>query len=259
MTCLAPLLTNGLAPTLPAGLAQTQTMRNAAVGFQLAVKQKAIMLLDGPPGTGKTTTAAYLIGQAIDEGAPTVYVAIPERPSPTELLRVLIEAISGTPGQGSKHDMENEARALLQDQGGLIVVDEVQNLRRAGLQELRYLHDDSQTNVAMLICGWQADQVIREQPDLNSRVRFRTGFQPLRRDEVVDVVQQIEPRLAATDADVLLWIDDVYAHGVLRNWNSLATTARDLLPDGQGLTGQTAQGLVAVLDSQALTSAKEAV
>ncbi|MEI2621293.1 MAG: ATPase domain-containing protein [Candidatus Nanopelagicales bacterium] len=81
MTCLAPLLTNGLAPTLPAGLAQTQTMRNAAVGFQLAVKQKAIMLLDGPPGTGKTTTAAYLIGQAIDEGAPTVYVAIPERPS----------------------------------------------------------------------------------------------------------------------------------------------------------------------------------
>ncbi|MEI2621292.1 MAG: ATP-binding protein [Candidatus Nanopelagicales bacterium] len=170
-----------------------------------------------------------------------------------------MEAISGTPGQGSKHDMENEARALLQDQGGLIVVDEVQNLRRAGLQELRYLHDDSQTNVAMLICGWQADQVIREQPDLNSRVRFRTGFQPLRRDEVVDVVQQIEPRLAATDADVLLWIDDVYAHGVLRNWNSLATTARDLLPDGQGLTGQTAQGLVAVLDSQALTSAKEAV
>ena len=101
--------------------------------------------------------------------------------------------------------------------------------------------------------------MIREQPDLNSRVRFRTGFQPLRRDEVVDVVQQIEPRLAATDADVLLWIDDVYAHGVLRNWNSLATTARDLLPDGQGLTGQTAQGLVAVLDSQALTSAKEAV
>lgn len=258
MTGLAPLLTNGQPPTLPTGLAQTQTMRNAAIGFQLAVKQKAIMLLDGPPGTGKTTTAAYLIRQANNEGVPTVYVAIPERPSPTELLRVLIEAISGTPGQGSKHDMENEARALLQDHGGLIVVDEVQNLRRSGLQELRYLHDDSQTNVAMLICGWQADQVIREQPDLNSRVRFRTGFQPLRRNEVVDVVTQIEPRLAVTDPDVLQWIDDVYAHGVLRNWNSIAATARDLLPDVHGVTAETARGLVAVLDSQALTSAKEA-
>jgi DNA transposition AAA+ family ATPase len=234
-------------------------MRTAAMGFRLAVNQKAIMLLDGPPGTGKTTTAAYLIGRAVADGTPTVYVAIPERPSPTELLRVLIEAISGTPGMGSKHDMENEARALLQDHGGLIVVDEVQNLRRSGLQELRYLHDDSQTNVAMLICGWQADQVIREQPDLNSRVRFRTGFQPLGRNEVVDVVRQIEPRLAAAEEDVLLWIDDVYAHGIFRNWNSLATTARDLLPDADGLTEQTAQGLIAVLDSQALTLAREVV
>ena len=259
MTALAPLLTNGKAPDLPAALAETATMRNATVGFRLALKQNAIMLMDGPPGTGKTTTAAYLIGQAVADGVPTVYVAIPERPSPTELLRVLIEAISGTPGVGSKHDMENETRALLKDHGGLIVVDEVQNLRRSGLQELRYLHDDSQTNVAMLICGWQADQVIRAQPDLNSRVRYRTGFQPLPRREVVGVARQLDTRLAETGDDVLLWIDDAYAHGILRNWNSIAVTARDLLPSHEFLTGQTAQGLVAVLDSQILNVAREAM
>lgn len=252
MITRAPLLTNGLPPTLPRSLARTESLEHAALAFRLTLRQKAIMLLDGPPGTGKSTTASYLIDQATSEGVPAVYVAIPERPSPTELLRVLIEAISGTPGIGSKHDMENEARALLQDHGGLIVVDEVQNLRRAGLQELRYLHDDSQTNVAMLICGWQADKVIREQPDLNSRVRFRTGFQRLRRADVAGVVRQMEPAFQSTDDGVLLLVDDVYAHGILRNWNSFAETMRDLLPTGSELDRATAKSLIAILDSQVL-------
>lgn len=247
-----PLLTNGLPPALPRALARTQPLEHASIAFRLALQQKAIMLLDGPPGTGKSTTAAVLSEQAAADDVPCVYVAIPERPSPTELLRVLIEAISGTPGQGSKHDMENETRALLQDHGGLIVVDEVQNLRRSGLQELRYLHDDSQTNIAMLICGWQADKVIREQSDLNSRVRYRTAFQKLRRTEVIDVVRQIDPRLQDTDEDTLLMVDDIYADGVLRNWNSFAEAARHLLPDGGGLNPATARSVIAILDSQAL-------
>lgn len=253
MTTVFPLLASGAAPDLPPALVRTRSLENAVLQLQLTLRQKAIMLLDGPPGTGKTTTVAHLLEQAAATGVPTVYVAIPERPSPTELLRVLIEAISGTPGAGSKHDMENEARALLQLHGGMIAVDEVQNLKSAGLQELRYLHDDAQTNVAMLISGWQADAVIRAQPDLNSRIRYRTGFHPLQRHELVDVVRQLDPHLRATDAEVLLWIDDVYAHGILRNWNSFATTTRDLIPEPTALDQDTAEALVAVLDGRALT------
>lgn len=249
---IARLLANGLPPDIPAGLARTQTLEHATLAFRLTVRQKSIMLLDGPPGTGKSTTAAVLIQQTVTDGIPAVYVAIPERPSPTELLRVLIEAISGTPGLGSKHDMENEARALLQDHGGLIVVDEVQNLRRSGLQELRYLHDDSQTNVSMLICGWQADKVIREQPDLNSRIRYRTAFQPIHPREIVAVVRQMDSRFARTNDETLLMINALYAGGILRNWNSVAVAARDLLPAGEPLTPSTAKSLIAVLDSQAL-------
>lgn len=248
-------LVNGRPPALPDNLASTPSLKRATTAFTLTLRQKAIMLMDGPPGTGKTTAAARFVEQAIAHEIPAVYVAIPERPSPSELLRLFIEAVSGTPGCGTKHDMENEARALLADFGGLLVVDEVQNLRRSGMQELRYLHDDAQTDIAILLSGWQADKVIRERPDLDSRVRYRARFQLLERKEVCATITQLEPRLHQTADSVLMHIDAIYARGSLRLWHAFICAADDLAKIDGPIDLTIANAIIALLDAETLVAA----
>lgn len=250
-TTLSRLLASGEPPATPARLIQTSTLRNATLALHLAIRQHAILLLDGLPGTGKTTTAAALIHDVQRDGTPAVYVAIPARPSPTEVLRVIIEAISGTPALGTKHDLENEARAMLADQGGLLVVDEVQNLKATGMQELRYLHDDAQANFSLLIAGWQADRVIRSQPDLDSRVKYRIAFDRLTAAELIPTVTQLNAMLAATDPATLRHIDKAYARGILRNWATFAQTAQMLLPTAAHLEDDDVTAILAVIDSRA--------
>lgn len=247
-------LANGEPPRLPKQIVETPSMRRTRVAFSLTMTQRSMMLIDGPPGTGKTTAAAMLVKQARSEGFPAVYVAIPERPSPSEVLRAIIESVSGTPGCGTKHNMENEARAMLADFGGLLVVDEVQNLRRSGMQELRFLHDDSQTNVAILILGWQADKVIRDMPDLDSRVRYRAKFTPLQDEEVCEIAHSLDSRLNRTSDGVIIHINDIYARGNMRRWNSFCAAARSLLPADAPIDLPTANAIIAVLDSSALVA-----
>lgn len=248
------LLISGAAPALPPTVASTRYLERAQLAFTLAVRQKAMLLLDGPPGTGKSTTAAACVAQAAGAGVPTAYLAIPERPSPTDLLRLIIEALAGVPGVGSKHEMENEVRALLSAFGGVLVVDEVQNLQRSGLQELRYLHDDGQTNVTFLLVGWQAEAVIRAHPDLDSRIRYRVPFQPINRADVPGIVRQLHPVVAEADEHLLWAVDDRYGHGILRQWSSFIACAESLLGNNP-LTLEDADALLGILDSRSLTGA----
>jgi DNA transposition AAA+ family ATPase len=255
MTPNKSILTDGRPPSLPRSLASTPSGKRAQTAFTLTIRQKAIMLIDGPPGTGKTTASAQLILMAEESGVQAAYIAVPERPSPTELLHLTIEAISGMPASGTKHAMENEARAILADFGGLLVLDEVQNLKRTGMQELRYLHDDSQTSVAMLLSGWQADDVIRGQPDLNSRVRYRAAFQLLRPNEVASTVRQLGPILANADEEIINQVDEVYARGNLRQWTSFSRTAQELIGVTSELDWAAAEAVIALLDASVLARA----
>lgn len=246
-------LPSGRAPELPEHVALTPSMRRADTAFSLTVRQKAIMLIDGPPGTGKTTASARWAAQAEAAGIGVIYVAIPERPSPTELLRLLIEAVSGVPSGGTKHEMENEVRALLSSFGGLLIVDEVQNLRRSGMQELRYIHDDSQTDTALLLSGWQAEAVVRERPDLDSRIGYRAVFAPLAAQELPGVLAEIAPWLDA-EADTIHRVDTIYGKGILRRWHRFLSAAHDLVGDAP-LTQEIADDIVGVLDPRRLAEA----
>lgn len=245
---------SGRAPDVPPNMAMTPSMRRADTAFSLTVRQKAIMLIDGQPGTGKTTATARWAAQCSEAGIKVTYLAIPEQPTPVGLLRLIVEAVSGTPAMGRKHDMENEVKDLLSDFGGLLIVDEVQNLQRAGTQELRYLHDDTETDVAMLLSGWQADKVARARPDLDSRIGYRARFAPLVPTEVPEVISTMAPWLRI-DVDVMMRVNEVYAHGVLRRWGRFIAAAHDLLGADGALTADMADDLIGIIDAQALVGA----
>ena len=244
------LLTDGSAPQLPRHLAETPSMKRAEIAFHLTCKQRNIMLIDGPPGTGKTTATARWASQAEAGGTPAIYVVIPERPSINDVLRIIIEALRGVRSTGTKHDMENEARAYLAEFGGLLIVDEVQNLKRTGIQELRYLHDDTQTDFAMLLSGWQAEEIITQHPDLDSRVAYRTRFTPIEHSDLPAVIADMAPWLSTDEPGLLPYIDATYAAGNMRLWSLFLTAAHDA--GMTTLNHADANALIAVCDQSRL-------
>ena len=95
------------------------------------LKRNRIGLIDGPPGTGKTTFAQWAAERC---GRPSAVAAMPENPAPNDFLRVSIVAVTGhNPSGHNKTEMEAELVAALADWQGLLILDEIQNVGLRGL------------------------------------------------------------------------------------------------------------------------------
>lgn len=188
-----------------------------------------IAFFDGPPGTGKTTAATVVANLT---QRPVAKVTLPYRPAPLDVLRLVIQQLTGSKGSGTKSEMEEECAALLTGWGGLLIIDEVQNAGTAGIQTLRYLHDRSGCSFALLLVGWRALQTVQHHPDLESRIIAKVAFQPLTGDALINYLHQIDDRYAATPVSVLRRVNDKYASGNLRHWDFLARAL-----DALGFTG----------------------
>lgn len=206
-------------------LVHTPSFLHAATAMTGLLNRNKIGLIDGPPGTGKTTFAQWAAEKC---DRPSAIAVMPENPAPLDLLRISITAVTGhNPTGENKTEMEAELVTALGEWQGLLILDEVQNVRVKGLTEARYIHDITRPRFPLLLIGYGAMAAVRENDPLNSRIRLRRTFRELQGQDLFDTVRAIDDRFAGVPDDVLRYADDKFAHGNLRRWVDLIETLQD--------------------------------
>ncbi len=179
--------------------------------------QNRIAAIDGPPGSGKTTTVR-LFREEVDR--PCALATMPGRPAPLDLLRLIYQSLHGTPPghKMSRLELQNSLLAHLTDWRGVLIVDELQNSAVASMQDLVWLYEESNHAFAIVVVGTGVIDAVRAYPQLLSRMMGSVTFEPLRGEALINAVQGLDLRLAATPTGVLLTHDLNACSGILRRW-----------------------------------------
>jgi hypothetical protein len=108
----------------------------------------------------------------------------------------------------------------------IVVIDESQLLTSDCIELLRYLHDHRTTRFALVLVGGNGTwRVLSREPMLASRVYRRVRFQPLARADVLAAIPAYHPIYADVDPALVELVDDMFAHGNLRNWAAFTDSA----------------------------------
>lgn len=200
-------------------LVKTPYVDEATLRLDLVSADRQVALIDGPCGTGKTTTVEWYADQS---GQPAPVVMMPPTIRGADALRHIGRRVCGHEMTDGPVAMQEEVIEALTDSGGLLIVDEVQNLGAQGIAMLRYLHDRTRRHgrhaFSLVLVGYGVGKVIAKRPELASRVLSSLYFAPLRGGQLTDYLHQRDPRLAASVPAALVKLNSTYAGGLLRRW-----------------------------------------
>jgi len=192
------------------------------------VEAKAMGVVHGAAGLGKTYAVEQTLAR-LDKRQPC-WVSFPSRPTMKLVASQLLATITGAPSPNFDR-FKLMARLLeeLRYSQRLVVVDEAQHLNSECLEFLRYLHDDRTTRFALLLVGGDGTwEVLSREPMLRSRIFRRVIFKPLPSQEIPALMRGYHPVYAEADDELLLFVDDQFAHGNLRHWASFTKSAARL-------------------------------
>jgi len=198
------------------------------------VAHAATGCVHGPAGAGKTFAVdAALERLRASGGHPVVTcsVSFPSKPTMLRVATELVTALTGTipPPSRNRFQLISQLVGLLAAPARLLVLDEAQRLTGECLELLRHLHDHHETRFALLYVGGDGCwEVLSREPMLRSRIFRRLPFQPLERAQIPGLMRGYHRVYAAADEELLWDIDDVYAHGTLRDWAVFTNTAAAL-------------------------------
>jgi hypothetical protein len=187
------------------------------------VEAGAMAVLHGDAGLGKT----FAVEDALAAPQlPLLWVPFPSRPTPRLIAATLLESLTGRPTRLDRFAIIGRLVELLTERPAIVVVDESQLLTSDCIELLRYLHDHRTTRFALGLVGGNGTwRVLSREPMLASRVYRRVRFQPLTRAEVLACMPAYHPLYAHADPDLIGLIDDLFAHGNLRNWAAFTDSA----------------------------------
>jgi len=104
----------------------------------------------------------------------------------------------------------------------------------ASIEFLRHLHDHPATTFGLLLIGGDGCwDVLAREPMLRSRIYRRVSFAPMTAGQVLDVVRRFHSVYADASDELILFVDDNFAHGNFRNWAASTRTAQSLCARGE--------------------------
>lgn len=202
------------------------------------VANAATGVIHGPAGVGKTFAVQANLERLRDTAhrVSTCSLAFPSKPTMRRVAEELVQALTGTlpPNSRSRFNLINHLVGLLAGPPRLVVVDEAQRLNGECIELLRHLHDHSDTRFALLYVGGDGCwEVLSREPMLRSRIFRRLPFKPMPKDKVAALMRGYHLIYAGADDELLLAIDDSYAHGSMRDWAVFTHTAAQLCAETQ--------------------------
>jgi DNA transposition AAA+ family ATPase len=192
---------------------------------------QAVGVIHGNAGLGKTFAVrtcadAMTAGSGRREAPEVVTVSFTPQPTLRQIADGLYLTLTGRQGSNSRFHITRDLITELSRVPRLVVVDEAQRLTGHGIELLRHLHDDANTQFGLLYVGGDGCwEVLSREPMLASRIWRRLAITPLDRAVIPKVIRSYHPMYAQADDDLLGYIDDRFSHGIWRNWASFSSTA----------------------------------
>ncbi len=202
---------------LETGLAQTPFFRDGVLKARGVLASNGILAIDGIPGTGKTTCARY-VAQTCDR--PAALVRMSYRPAPLELLRRAHLAVTGVKAgkRDTRFELQNDLLEFVADWNGVLIIDELQNSEANAMQELTWLYEEADHDLALIVVGTNVLNAVLKYPQLHSRIMGDHTFHTLRGQALIAAVRELDPRLANADTAVLADHNEASCGGLLRRW-----------------------------------------
>jgi DNA transposition AAA+ family ATPase len=185
----------------------------------------AMGVVHGMAGLGKTYAVEQALAQAGEDSA--CWAGFPSRPTMRLVAARLFEQLTyGSAGRRSRFELMDQLVEELAVRPRAIVIDEAQRLTSECIEFLRYLHDHPHTRFALILVGGDGCwEVLSREPMLRSRIFRRANVTPLSGEQVCALMGAFHPIYSGVEAEVLLLVDDHFAHGNLRDWASFTHTA----------------------------------
>jgi hypothetical protein len=186
-------------------------------------------VIRGEAGVGKTF--------AVEHATETTQVAahwftFPKQPAITHIVKAMLEEITGVPHRAERFKLTSDLLAVLAEKPRLIVVDEAQQLNADAFDYLRFLHDDPDTQFALMFVGGNGCwKTLSRFPMLLSRIFRAIEVKSLEEEEVLTLMPQFHTIHAKARAETLLWVDATFAQGNFRRWASFTRTVADVCRD----------------------------
>ena len=196
-------------------LVQTPGFVEATGVAGAVVRRNEIVVIDGPPGTGKTTAARHVANEC---GRPCAVVTIPGRVAPLDLLRLIHLGVTGAQHHGTRYQMTTDLLRVLTAWGGVLVIDETHNSGVDGLKTIVHLYEGTGRRFAVVLVGSGVSGVVSQYRNLSTRVLATVHVKPLGGPPLMAAIKAMDARLAATPDHVLSRHNQRTCGGNLRRW-----------------------------------------
>lgn len=210
-----------------------------------AIAEGGLLIAGGMPGTGKTHALAMLLA----EFPQLVYLAITPETTGAQIMAVLYEIFNDRqetecPPYLTGDPLGVEVEELLLTKCPILVIDDANYMGDKLVEHFIFLQTHGEFPLLML--GHGLDAIVQRNEALRTRRTHGHTFRRLRRDELWATLGEYHPCFAATEREVLEFINERYALGAFRCWASVLHRLLNDFPAAleEGITSDVAKRIL---------------